>query len=389
MSSDAPDSTLSGSYAYTDTLKGVYYGPGCLTVALPKLLATLGATKALVVTGRSLHEKTDVVRRVEDILRERGAYGATYWEIGEHSPVAGIKAGAQALARAGADIVVSVGGGSPVDAAKAMIHISHAESGDSNARFLPHIAVPTTLSAAEYTASAGFTDEAGNKVLVTAPELAPAGIILDAELTLPTPERLWLSTGLRALDHAVESLYRPGVPHPVKVLCYAAIAELFTYLPLSKAHPTDVAVRQRLQVAAWMSLWPLKFEIRTGLGLSHSLGHKLGAKYHISHGITSCLTLSPVVALQSRIASSADKRSLAGALAALHIPSSGTPEADILRLSSEIDKLVTQLGLKTDLAACGVPVEDLSMIAEQALGSRDDARFPAVCGLLEGLYPIS
>ncbi|KAH8119670.1 hypothetical protein DFH11DRAFT_1723161 [Phellopilus nigrolimitatus] len=60
MSSDAPDSTLSSSYAYTDTLKGVYYGPGCLTVALPKLLATLGATKALVVTCRSLHEKKQI-----------------------------------------------------------------------------------------------------------------------------------------------------------------------------------------------------------------------------------------------------------------------------------------------------------------------------------------
>ncbi|KAH8104221.1 hypothetical protein DFH11DRAFT_1765457 [Phellopilus nigrolimitatus] len=105
MSSDAPDSMLSGSYAYTDTLKGVYYGPGCVAAALSKLLATLGATMALVVTGRSLHEKTDVVRRVEVILREHGAYSATFWEIGEHTPVAGIKSGVQALVGAAADVV--------------------------------------------------------------------------------------------------------------------------------------------------------------------------------------------------------------------------------------------------------------------------------------------
>lgn len=116
---------------------------------------------------------------------------------------------------------------------------------------------------------------------MSSPELAPAGIILDAELTLATPERLWLSTGLRALDHAVgehwhvpaqlsicktaliyttENLYRPLVPPPIKHLCYAALADLFTYLPKSKADPQDVSVRQKLQIASWMSLWPLKLE---------------------------------------------------------------------------------------------------------------------------------
>jgi len=115
---------------------------------------------------------------------------------------------------------------------------------------------------------------------VSSQELAPAGIILDAELTLATPERLWyilntcslanlltaflvicrLSTGIRSLDHTVETLYRPLVSHPVKILCYAAMADLFTYLPKSKADPTSVEIRQRLQVASWMSLWPMKLE---------------------------------------------------------------------------------------------------------------------------------
>jgi alcohol dehydrogenase class IV len=92
---------------------------------------------------------------------------------------------------------------------------------------------------------------------------------------------------MRAVDHATENLYRPGVPTPLKFLCHAALAELFRLLPASKAAPQDLAARQALQVAAWMSLWPLKQEKYSALGLSHALGHKLGAKYSIPHGITS------------------------------------------------------------------------------------------------------
>jgi alcohol dehydrogenase class IV len=69
-----------------------------------------------------------------------------------------------------------------------------------------------------------------------------------------------LSTGIRALDHAVESLYGPSVIPPMKHLCYGAIVDLFKYLPESKADPNDIHARQKLQVAAWMSLWPTRLE---------------------------------------------------------------------------------------------------------------------------------
>lgn len=164
-------SNLSGSYAYTDTLKGVYYGPGSIKTALPKLLGILGAKKALLVTGRSLFHKvpqqfiylairiltspqTDVVKIVENILKERNAYGATFYEIGEHAPVAGIKAGVRKFKEVEADVIVSVGGGSPVDASKAILYFLQGESGGP---YLHQIAIPTTLSAAEYTVSIACT----------------------------------------------------------------------------------------------------------------------------------------------------------------------------------------------------------------------------------------
>lgn len=311
--------------------------------------------------------------------------GATFSEIGEHSPIAGILKAVDQLKELNADFVVSVGGGSPVDATKAIIY-KYQETPESGGKFLPHFGIPTTLSAAEYTTGAGFTGEDGHKTGVFAPELGLAGIILDAELTLPTPERLWLSTGMRAMDHAIETLYRPGISHPVKVLCCAAVADLFGLLPLSKADPSNLDYRQRLQIASWMSLWPIKLEKVSPLGISHALGHKLGATYSISHGITSCLTLAAVVKLQTELASAQEKKYLADTLFYLNVPSTGSEDGDIVLLSDLLDKLVIQLGLKTTLEACKVPRGDLPKIAELALRTKEGPAFPKVVKALESIY---
>jgi glycerol dehydrogenase-like iron-containing ADH family enzyme len=154
--------------------------------------------------------QTDVVKKVEGILREKNRYAATFYNIGEHSPISGIRAGVDIFKQSGADIIVSVGGGSPIDASKAIIYFLHEQLGGD---FLRQIAIPTTLSAAEYSVrcnlllhksfgyrspnyfsrkiGAGYTDEAGQKTAVSSQYLAPSGVILDAELTLATPERLW------------------------------------------------------------------------------------------------------------------------------------------------------------------------------------------------------
>ncbi|KAH7923185.1 Dehydroquinate synthase-like protein [Leucogyrophana mollusca] len=382
MSTHPSLESLQGSYAWTDSIKKIHYGPGCVKKALPQVLSLLGGNKAFIVTGNSLRTKTDVVSKIESILKEQGAYGDTFSEIGEHAPVAGIYNGVKAFKAAGADIMVAVGGGSPVDAAKAMIYLIQQESGGA---FVRQIAIPTTLSAAEYTVGAGFTNEQGQKTAVSSQELAPGAIILDAELTLATPERLWLSTGMRALDHAVENLYRPLVPLPLKALCYSAIRDLFQYLPASKNNPQDLQARQMLQLASWMSIWPLKLEKHSALGLSHSLGHKLGATYSIPHGITSCLTLSPVVAYKAEVASTDDKQCLAQALFYLSEPSTGSLDGDVLKLAYLIGDLVQRLGLKGTLRGYNVPKEDLPKIAQLALGE-DQSAHSQVVKVLESIY---
>ncbi|KAH7904115.1 hypothetical protein BJ138DRAFT_1119713 [Hygrophoropsis aurantiaca] len=382
--------SLQGSYSWVDAIKKISYGPGCVTKALPQIMDLLGAKKVFIVTGNSLRTKTDVVNKIEKILKEHEAYADTFSEIGEHAPVAGIHRGIEAFKKSGADIIVAVGGGSPVDAVKAIIYNIQQQTGGA---FVQHIAIPTTLSAAEYTIGAGFTNEQGHKTTVHSPELAPTAIILDAELTLPTPEQLWLSTGLRALDHAVENLYRPLIPLPLKMLCYSAIADFFQYLPISKANPQDLQARQMLQLASWMSIWPLKLEKTGALGLSHSLGHKLGATYGIPHGITSCLTLAPVVNYKAQVASADDKQSLAQALFYLRELSTGSVDDDVRKLSYLINDLVVRLGLKRTLKGCGVPKEDLPQIAQLAINTmlaigepESQLVEPQVVKLLESIY---
>ncbi|KIY73131.1 Dehydroquinate synthase-like protein [Cylindrobasidium torrendii FP15055 ss-10] len=373
--------TLAGSYGWTDTISGVYYGPGSVTTALPKLMKSLGGTKALIVTGKSLYTKTNVVSKVQAILEGIGAYGGVFHEIGQHTPVNGIHRGMELFKQQKCDIIVAVGGGSPIDAAKTILYNLREDTGGP---MLRQIAIPTTLSAAEFAIGAGYTNEAGQKVGVSSPDLAASGIILDAELTLSTPERLWLSTGIRALDHAVENLYRPGVPHPMKRLCYASIVDLFTYLPESKDDSKDVLVRQKLQLAAWMGYWPMKQEKYTPLGLSHALGHRLGATYSIPHGITSCLTLPAVVAMQADIQTPEFKEDLAQAVYQLRRDSTGSVEGDIRLFSKLIHGLIKDLGLASTLTEYHVPEEDFPAIIKPVV-PLDDPRFKQVVELLKGL----
>jgi len=114
------------------------------------------------------------------------------------------------------------------------------------------------------------------------------------------------------------------------------------------------------------------------MGLSHALGYRLGATYDIPHGITSCLTLAPVVALKVDIASQEDKEFVAAALFYLRQPSTGSVDGGVRKGASEIDGLVTRLGLKPNLTDYKVPTADLPKIVGGAMRGQDGLDFPKV-----------
>lgn len=152
---------------------------------------------------------------------------------------------------------------------------------------------------------------------------------------------------IRALDHAIELLYHPLASEiPTKRLALEAIRDLFAYLPLSKSDPTNADVRQKLFLAAYASLFP--FLYTGGVGLSHSIGHALGATYSIPHGITSCLTLAPVIKLKAKTKKE-EAKMIARVLPYVGKEGTGTVQGDAELVGYELEALVDGLGHKSSL----------------------------------------
>jgi maleylacetate reductase len=313
---------------------------------LEKLEEEAQATdRAFVVTGRTLFEETDLVRRVEGMLGDKHA--GTFSEMSEHTPWSAVEKAAEEAKEA--DLLVSVGGGSVMDGTKAVA---------ARLGYPPQVAVPTTLSGAEWAHLIGVTDEEARRKSGFADEEAvPPVVILDPEATVFTPEKLWLSTGIRALDHAVEGFLAPK-EHPIEdVIGLEGARRLVEYLPRSKEEPDDLELRLELQLAAWMAYFG---PLNTPMGLSHGLGRRIGASYGVPHGYTSCITLAPTLAVVgSRVPK--DRWTLL---------------ADTLRgnPAERVAALVEELELPNRLRDVGVPEEDLDAIAEEFEDRADDAR---------------
>ena len=310
--------------------------------------------RAFVVTGRTLHEKTGFVRRIEALLGERHA--GTHVGMGEHTPGSAVERAAGEAESAGADLLVSVGGGSVIDGTKAVAR---------RLGYPAQVAVPTTLSGAEWAHRVGVTDEAaGKKGGFVDPKTVPPVVILDPEATVFTPERLWLSTGIRALDHAVEGFLYGG-DHPVTdVTGLQGARRLVELLPLSRAKPDDLRARAELQVAAWLAYFG---PLNTPMGLSHELGRRIGASYGVPHGVTSCITLAPSLKAAQETTPKARWRSLAEALG-------GDP-------AEQVASLVRGLGLPHRLRDVGVPEDEFEGIA----GGFGDRKLEAL-GILNAAY---
>jgi alcohol dehydrogenase class IV len=294
-------------------------------------------TKVVLVTSATLASSTDVVTRVEELLR--GPHQATFTGVRQHTPENAVHQLADLLDQTGANGVISLGGGSVIDGCKAAIH----EFGSNG---ISHLSVPTTLSGAEFTASAGITDSATHRKRgVVDFASAPSRVILDPEPTLHTPSRLWLATGIRALDHAVETVWAPERDPLTGHLALEAIRGLLASLPACAQHPDDIPARLAAQTAAW---WAALGLAGNTMGPSHQLGRLLGATFEIPHGITSCVFLPATIA---HIA--AEDESLVEALGPAFGVGSPSEVADRCR------DFISALGLPTTLAGAGLDSRDL------------------------------
>ena len=286
-------------YANPET---IHWSAGCVRERLERELQRIGARRVFLVTTRSAVADAVLAPAVEALLGARLVGRAT---VVQHAPVRAVVDAADAARRADADALVSLGGGSPIDAAKAVaftlatgIDLARPDAqarsrGARVERSLPHLAIPTTLSVAELSEGAGYTAEGTReKVGVAAAWLRPAAVFYDADLAVRTPLPLWLSTGIRAVDHGIETLLAAG-EHPLPdVAAIDGLRRLRRGLVASRARPDDLAARTECQLGAWFCyLLPGP----AARGLSHVLGKRIGARHGIPHGVTSCLLLPHVL----------------------------------------------------------------------------------------------
>jgi alcohol dehydrogenase len=269
-----------------------------------------------------------------------------------------------------ADSLVSFGGGSPIDTAKAAAHALLTDARGGAAVPLVHVAVPTTLSAGEFTAIAGVTDEATRiKHAVSDPRLAPRTIVADPTMTLETPDWLWSATGMRSMDHAVETIYSPR-HHPFgDALATKALALLVEHLPASLGKgESALEHRGGCQVAAWLSMFGLP---NAGLGLSHALGHQIGPRWEVPHGVTSCITLPHAMRFMAGHAADRFGPIASGLGVPFH---AGDPERGAMACADRMAAFIESLGLPHRLAEVQVPFGELEEVAATVHGAMAQAR---------------
>jgi alcohol dehydrogenase len=369
-------------------LERVISGPGALS-ALARELDERGRSRVVVVTGRTLG-RSALLGQVRAALGDRCV--EVFTGARQHVPSAAVHALTALLRETGADALVSFGGGSPVDAAKAAAHALLTDGGHGGppallraSRFggsaeagrrreggphmdggtadepLVHIALPTTLSAGEFTGIAGITDERSRvKDAVSDPRIAPRVVITDPDLTAETPDWLWAATGVRALDHAVESIYSAR-HHPFSdALASNAIGLLVRHLPGSIRcdDPEKTSHRGYCQMAAWLSVFGIA---KTPIGLSHAFGHQIGPRWDVPHGFTSCMMLPHSMRFMAGVAPERFGPIAAG----LGVPfDAGDPRSSALACADTVVEFIAQFGVPMRLRDVDVPRHEVGDILE-------------------------
>lgn len=336
----------------------------------------IGAKRVFVTSTRSLSQlENGPLQRAIKALGER--HVGTYSRISAHSPREDVIAGANAARAANADLIIAIGGGSVIDATKAMLlclwlgldTIEKMEpyrdgiDGAKPAAITPPadpirmIAVSTTLSASEFKGTAGVTLSATNsKQSFNHRLMAPRTVILDPAATLDTPLWLLYATGLRAVDHACEGYCNPKANLATEALSLQGLRLLHRSLPRIKADPASLEARLEAQFGMWQAIAPSQSGV--AMGASHGIGYALGATFGVPHGHTSCVMLPAVLTWNASVNGERQK-ALSEAM--------GAPTRPAGELVKE---LVAGLDQPTTLRDVGIKRESLDEIARRSLTYR-------------------
>lgn len=363
---------MEGSYTYLPLERVIFGRPAAL--AAREEAERIRAKRVFIVASRTLASKTPVVR---DITRALASlYVGLFDRCVAHTPWPSVIEAAEAVRAAQPDLILTVGGGTAIDTVKILqLCLAHGvtRAEDMERITAPHlkdvklspvrqVTVSTTLSGAEFSNLAGGTDPRSRvKHSFTGPDIGSRAVIQDPAITLHTPQWLWLSTGIRGVDHAAEALCSVEANAYCDGLALHALRLFADGLRRTQREPADLEARLVCQQAAWLAASTIA---RVPYGASHGIGHALGAAADVPHGHTSCVMLPHVLRYNEPVTREKQRR-IAEALGRPDVPA-----------ADAVAHLVRELGQPQTLRAVRVRREQLREIARNALGNHWVRRNP-------------
>ena len=344
-------------------------GAGCLQELGPAI-SDLGFKKALVVTDKFL-VSCGIAEKVTNVLKEQNIEFVIYDEVLPNPTCEVVNNGLIELKRHECDFVVSIGGGSPQDTAKAVALLA-TNGGDirtyegvnvTKNKALPIVAVNTTAgTSSEVTINYVITDEDRHVKMVMVDKNSLATITVnDPELMVNKPASLTAATGMDALTHAIETLVTPGAYAVTDATALDAVKIIFEYLPRAVKNGQDIEAREQMVYAIFLG--GIAFS-NAGLGNVHAMAHQLGGVYDLPHGVCNAMLLPHVEEVNAK-----------------HVPEKFVAIAKVLDYDvkgksadecaayviERIKELSKEVGIPQTLEELGVKDIDLDLLADNAM----------------------
>jgi 1-propanol dehydrogenase len=339
----------------------IYFGDGSL-----ERLSGLNCRKVFIVTDPFMI-KSGAIDKITNEVLKGGAKYQVFSDIVPDPPIETVVKGIEAMIKYNPEVVIALGGGSAIDAAKAICSFSskvqeRTDCEVKDIKKVKFIAIPTTSgTGSEVTSFSVITDKSKNiKYPLISDELLPDEAILDAELVVTVPDFITADTGMDVLTHAIEAYVSTKATDYTDALAEKSIKLIFENLIRAYKNGNDIGARKKMHNASCMA--GIAFN-NASLGLNHGMAHIVGGKFHVSHGRTNAILLPYVIEYNADIKGYSSKSYTEAATRyceiakILGLPSSNVRQG-VKSLISAINKLLKEFNLPTTLSETGIKAED-------------------------------
>lgn len=351
-----------------------YFGSGAVS-KLAEEISSRRFNKAFIITDEGIIA-SGIFQKVSNVLMKNKTLSVMFSDVSAEPTVSVVKNAYNRYKKSGADFIIAIGGGSPIDTAKALSVIvtnpNYSDVVSLNGRVsdlslpVPVFAIPTTAgSAAEVSRSFVISDEVMNRTIVSFNDKAvPIATFIDADFMLTMPDIVTLSSGFDAFTHAIESLLSKNSNVFTRALAARAINLVINNLPECYDNPDNIVARENMAYAGYMA--GLAYT-NSGLGICHSIAHAISSRVQIQHGVALGIALPAVLKFNMYSPAAPLYKDIAEAFG---VSTSGLTQDEICRLAvRQVEKFRNQFNMPKKLSDYGIQEDELDILA---LGAFDD-----------------